>query len=109
MGVREERFCDFINSKEKSPRKGLLCINPVSDTCFFCGRDFCKDHAGFEKYCLTMTLGSLDGWERRIPICNGCGPSHPLPRFLERRLEKLWAAIEAYARKPQRRTKGVKV
>lgn len=104
MSVRRERFCDLmIEEKEdilgNKPKPTERCHNPAIGRCFFCKRDYCREHAG-KSYCEGVRL-ELSGFKQNftfvLPCCANCQVDH-LPynpdQLVLTRLDRVWSAVK---------------
>lgn len=104
MSVRKERFCDLMieekaDSLGNKPKPTERCHNPAEDRCFFCKRDYCREHAG-RSYREGVTLelsGFKQHFKKVLPCCANCQvdnlPYNP-DQLVLTRLDRVWSAVK---------------
>lgn len=102
MSVRKERFCDFMKEEKPDymgniPKPTEQCTNPASGTCFFCKRDYCREHGGSTLHGVALGLsGFKQDFGKVLPCCQKCEGQLPYnpDAVVLKHFERCWLAIK---------------
>jgi len=101
MSVRKERFCDFMIEGKPDylgdiPKPTEQCANRAIGICFFCKRDYCREHGATYNEVKLFLEGFKQGFRKDLPCCKKCEgrlPYNPDAVVLKH-FERCWLAIK---------------
>lgn len=101
MSIRKERFCDFMKEEKPDyigniPKPTEQCKNPAINRCFFCKRDYCREHEASYYRVELKLAGFKETVIKVLPRCHKCEghlPYNPDAVVLKH-FERCWRAIK---------------